>query len=58
MLTLLCWWQNYIYSSKMIDSAAVAQLMVIYKYLLMLFINSYNIYQHPQKHPFIPRLLV
>ena len=44
--------------SKMIDSAAVAQLMVIYKYLLMLFINSYNIYQHPQKHPFIPRLLV
>ena len=47
MLTLLCWWQNYIYSSKMIDSAAVAQLMVIYKYLLMLFINSYNIYQHP-----------
>ena len=37
---------------------SVAQLMVICKYLLMLFINSYNIYQHPQKHPFIPRLLV
>ena len=37
---------------------SVTQLMVIYKNLLMLFINSYNIYQHPQKHPFIPRLLV
>ena len=37
MLTLLCWSQNYIYSSEMTDCCSVAQLMVIYKNLLMFF---------------------